>query len=196
MNNTAKVTPIETPADRPLFNRLAEWFDANDWDCEEFVSDDQSHLDALVTCENGTWRMVARVSESLRHAYFWARLDMFVPANRRSAVAEFMARANFDRRMGFFEMDFGDGEIRFRVTLWVLDGMLTDDQIEEAVDTVLADMNRYFPALMSVIYGATDPAEAVTKVLAEEQDATYHKSVPGRDLVEKEIPVQANALLH
>lgn len=93
-------------------------------------------------------------------------------------------------------MDFGDGEIRFRFTLGVADGILTDGQIENAVDEVLNGMDYYFPALMDVIYGGKDPANAFAEAEAKDQAGAYHESATGREFVEKEVPARASGLVH
>jgi len=160
MNDIAQETSIEATVAWPLFRRLTEWFDANDWKYDEQLGEDESYLSAGVNCENGTWKLVAQASEEQRHIYFWSKLPMFAPEDRRAAVAEFFTRANYGNRIGFFEMDFKDGEMRFNVSMGVADGILTDAQIEHAVDKVLNGMDRYFPALMSVIYGGKEPSDA------------------------------------
>lgn len=164
MNEIAHETGGETTVDRPLFRRLAEWFEANDWTCEEHLAEDDSYLTARVKCTNATWKLTAQVSEERRELYLWSKLDMFAPENRRAVVADFFTRANYGNRIGFFEMDFSDGELRFNVSFGVADGILTDGMIEHAVDKVLNGMDRYFTGLMSVIYGGIDPAEAVAEV--------------------------------
>ncbi len=145
----------------PLFSRLVDWFDRNDWIYEERRGDEESWISAGVSCDNGKWRLISKVNEELRQAYFWAVLDMNVPEDRRQAVAEFITRANFGKRIGFFEMDWRDGEIRFNVSFCVADGELTDARIEQAVDCALTVMDLHFVALMSVIYGGCEPFAAL-----------------------------------
>jgi len=188
MNEITQETSIEATVVWPLFRRLTEWFDANDWKYEEHLGEDESYLSAGVNCENGSWKLVAQASEEQRHIYFWSTLPMFAPENRRDAVAEFFTRANFGNRIGFFELDFSDGEMRFNVSIGVADGILTDAQIGHAVDKVLNGMDRYFPALMSVIYGGKDPAEAQAE--ARGQKATGTESGPNAE------PSHANGRVH
>lgn len=144
-----------------LFARLADWFDRNDWNHDEHPGEEESSLSARVSCKNGKWLLIAKTNEELRQVYFWAVLDINVPEDRRPPVAEFITRANYGKRIGFFEMDWRDGEIRFNVSFAVADGALTDEQIEQAVDRALDGMNLHFVALMSVIYGGREPLAAL-----------------------------------
>lgn len=157
-----------------LFGRLVDWFDRNDWHYDEHRGEEESWLSARVSCDNGKWRLIAKANEEMRQVYFFAVLDINIPEDRRMAVAEFITRANFSKRIGFFEMDWRDGEIRFNVSFAIADGELTDVQIEQAVDGVLNGMDRYFVALMGVVYGGREPLAALDVVrepMAEAADS-------------------------
>ncbi len=41
------------------------------------------------------------------------------PEEKRLAIAEFVARANDGLRIGNFELDFGDGEVRYKRSAWI-----------------------------------------------------------------------------
>ena len=66
--------------------------------------------------------------------------------------------------VGNFEMDFSDGEVRFKTVIAVEDGLLTTEMIKRNVYVNLMMMDQYFPGLMSVMYAGVDPAEAVAKI--------------------------------
>lgn len=143
-----------------LFGQLTDWFDSNDWNYAEHCGEEESFLSAGVECKNGRWHLTAKANEELRQVYFWSVLDMNVPEERRTAVSEFITRANYGNRIGHFEMDWRDGEIRYNVSFSVADSVLTATQIDQAVDEALQGMDRHFVALMSVIYGNCEPAVA------------------------------------
>ncbi|MFZ3221783.1 MAG: YbjN domain-containing protein [Rugosibacter sp.] len=166
-----------------LFGRISEWFDKNDWNYNTYGEEEEKSLSARVSCSNGKWRLVVRASEELRESYFWSTLDINVPEDRRMAVAEFITRANYGKRIGFFEMDWRDGEIRFNVSFSIADGALTDVQIAKAADGVLNGMDRHFVALMSVIYGGQDPLAALTEMNT--------KKAPENDMTKLEAPSTA-----
>lgn len=166
-----------------LFGRISEWFDKNDWNYDTYGDPEERSLWTFVSCSNGKWRLVVRASEELRELYFWSMLDIKVPEDRRMAVAEFITRANYGKRIGFFEMDWSDGEIRFNVSFSIADGVLTDVQIEKAVDGALNGMDRHFVALMSVVYGGQDPLAALTEMNT--------KKAPENDMTKLEAPSTA-----
>jgi hypothetical protein len=157
-----RFNPLPTNWTPPRCSAALAWLERNDWIHEQRRGYEESWISAGVSCDNGKWRLIAKVNEELRQAYFWALLDMNIPEDRRLAVAEFITRANFGKRIGFFEMDWIDGEIRFNVSFCVADGELTDAQIEHTVDCALTVMDLHFVALMSVIYGGCEPVDALS----------------------------------
>jgi hypothetical protein len=57
------------------------------------------------------------VSRWTRGIAVYAYLPVFVPENRRSAVAELLAFANWNMAFGAFEMDPADGQVRYHYSL-------------------------------------------------------------------------------
>lgn len=82
----------------------------------------------------------------------------------RAAVAEFMTRANYGIIHGCFEMDYSDGEIRFRTSLYCGDAIPTYDQVEHMFYINILTVDRYGDALTKVMYGLASPQDAVEEV--------------------------------
>ncbi len=100
-----------------------------------------------------------------------------IPVDRRSAMAEFLIRANYGLVIGNFEMDYDDGEVRYKTSLDVeemedLAGPM--DTAEDAGPTFVllrhivyanvAAMDRYLPGILAVLAGSQTPAEAVERI--------------------------------
>lgn len=83
------------------------------------------------------------------------------PEAKRPAVAEFITRANYCLLNGNFEMDYDDGEVRYKVMTRCGNIEYDPDSMEVIVDCGFSMLNRYGEDLLSVIYGNVDPAEAV-----------------------------------
>ena len=76
-------------------------------------------------------------------------------------MAEFIARANYGLQNGCFELDFEDGEIRFR-TFVDCDGPLpAESVIRNSVYTAVTMMRRYGDGIAAVLFGAQTPVIAV-----------------------------------
>ena len=79
----------------------------------------------------------------------------------RGLAAEYLTRANYGLSIGNFEMDFEDGEVRYKTSIDVEGGELTQGMIKNLVYSNCATTDRYLHGLMKVVYGNADPASAV-----------------------------------
>ncbi len=89
------------------------------------------------------------------------QLPTKAPEGRRKEVADFVTRANYGMNIGNFEMDMEDGEIRFKVSVDVESGVLSNVMVRNVMMAGFGTVDRYFPGLMSVIYGNAIPSVAV-----------------------------------
>ena len=91
---------------------------------------------------------------------------LLVPEGCRTAAAETIARANYGLRLGKFELDFEDGELRFQVPQ-ILDGNAVGQAvIDRMIGTAVNMMETYLPAFMSVVYGNEEAGDAIRRVEA------------------------------
>jgi hypothetical protein len=84
-----------------------------------------------------------------------------VPESRRGQVAEALSRINFLLWLGSFELDFADGELRFRIGIDVEGGQLSETMLSNMLGAALHSMDRYHVALMRIAFGEVDPAVAL-----------------------------------
>jgi hypothetical protein len=116
--------------------------------------------------ENGNWNCVADVKEEKAVFIFYSILSSNVPEATRAAAAEYLTRANYNLILGNFELDFSDGEVRFKTSVNMGGEPLTKAVIEPMVLTNLAMVDRYLPGLMAVAYGGKSPEEAIREAEA------------------------------
>jgi hypothetical protein len=115
--------------------------------------------------DNGSWICYARAHELYPQFIFLSAYPDNVPAGRRSAVSELLTRANWGLNIGNFEMDFEDGEVRYKTSLDVTHDRLSRGLIESLVVANLVAMDDYLPAIAAVVAGAQTPQEAAQAVL-------------------------------
>ena len=111
------------------------------------------------TGKNGQSVCFAQILDDLEQFVFYAVAPVNVPQASRQAVAEFIARANYGLRIGNFEMDFSDGEVRYKSSLDFEGVALTPELIKNAIYPAVQTMDCYLPGLISVIEGKS-PVEA------------------------------------
>lgn len=79
----------------------------------------------------------------------------------RPLAMEFITRANYGLVIGNFEMDCADGEVRYHISHLMENGCLEDETIKRLFGTGMGTADRYFPALMRVLFGGESPEDAV-----------------------------------
>lgn len=89
-------------------------------------------------------------------------LNVSADEDTMADVAEFITRANYGLRHGNFEMDYRDGEIRYRTSCYCGDDMIpSSDIIKFLLYTNIIMIERYGNALLSVMFGMASPEEAI-----------------------------------
>jgi hypothetical protein len=105
-----------------------------------------------------------RVEEEILLCYAVAPVQ--VEEALRPAVAEFVARANYGLWIGNFEMDWDDGEVRYKSSLDFEGVALTSELIRNTISPAVQMMVCYLPGLVGVMDGKP-PAQALSEVDAD-----------------------------
>ena len=125
------------------------------------TSSDNHSICADFSGEVGMYRIVATVDSDDSLFQVFGHSPVRVPQGSRPAVAQTLVRANYGLKVGKFEMDFDDGDLRFQAAQILPDDNLEDDTIRRLIGTVIAMLNSYLPAILSVIYGNELPKDAI-----------------------------------
>lgn len=79
----------------------------------------------------------------------------------RPLVAEVIARANHGLAVGAFDIDVDTGEMSFHAGQVIRGGELEDEIIGKVFSTAVSTVDRYFSAIMRVMFAGHTPADAV-----------------------------------
>jgi hypothetical protein len=79
----------------------------------------------------------------------------------RPLVAEALARANHGMSLGRFDIDLDSGDIHFQIGQVIRGHSLDDEIIGGVFSLSLANADRYFPAIMRVMFAGHTPTDAV-----------------------------------
>ncbi|MBL8474289.1 MAG: YbjN domain-containing protein [Rhodocyclaceae bacterium] len=144
-----------------MFQTIGEYLAEADW---HFDSDPDGTLFAgSVTGDHCTWQVLITIDDDpeVRRVTVESRLPAKVPAPRRLAAAEALARLNYEFAAGSFVLNMRDGNISFRSSVDLVDAELTSAMFERLLNLSVSLTDEYFPVIMSVIYGGED-ASTVT----------------------------------
>ena len=114
--------------------------------------------------KNGQFTCYAQEREEQQQIVFYSIFPVRVPENKLMEMAEFITRANYGMIIGNFELDFSDGEIRYKTSVDVEDVDLADPLVRHLIYANVLTMDKYFPGLMRVLYAGIAPADAVEEV--------------------------------
>ena len=152
--------------------KVLELFRAKEWSYE---LDEENHLvRSGINGDNGEWKVVISPSDEDEVCLMLSILPQRCPERRRVACAELLTRINYGILVGGFEMDFQTGRINFKTSHPFAKGELDGELLKRVVGFNLNCMDKYLPAIMSVMYAGTSPAKALA-ALEREQKAKASK---------------------
>ena len=151
-------------------NAIREYCDSQNWNYS--LDEEKNYLTMRMSLRSVDWFTIYTV------------FPVKAPEGKRDAVAAFLTRANYGLILGNFELDFDDGEIRFKVTaICGEDNILPPDVMERTFDMGFCMFDRYGEGLLSVLYGNAAPIETVDAIERrdeeEESEAPAAPTAPG-----------------
>ncbi len=94
------------------------------------------------------------------------RYPMRAPESVRPSVGEFLMRLNFAAKRSLCELDFNDGEIRFRMVSDLTGSAFSQDHFAVMMGQMLLFADMAYPCLASVMTRAMKPDFAADQALA------------------------------
>ncbi len=118
--------------------------------------------------KNGQFTCYAQERDEQQQFVFYSVFPVRAPEGQLGDVAEFITRANFGMIIGNFELDYSDGEIRYKTSVDIEDVDLNEALLRHMIYANVLTMDKYFPGLMRVLYGGISPVAAIEEVEAAE----------------------------
>lgn len=151
-----------------IFSRLIDFMEEEDWKYE--ILEGETVLRFNFKGRSGRLLCYADVEESKGWLIFYSYLPVNAPADKMVAMAEFVTCANRGMRIGNFELDFEDGEIRYKTSIDIEGGELASKMIHNLLQANLSTMDRYFSGIMEIIYTEKSPKELIQKIEGSEEN--------------------------
>lgn len=125
---------------------------------------DANTLWVYIRNETGLYALAFITNDDAQFVRLVGNYGSYVPDDRRVAVAELLSRINVRLGFGNFELDFDDGEVRFRIGEDVDGGWLSEGIADRMLGYVMVTLDRYHHAVMSVAFGSQEPVVALAAV--------------------------------
>jgi hypothetical protein len=144
-----------------IYSALIDFFTQDDWTFSKIPG--ELALQIPYQGQNATWNCYAKAREEQQQFIFYSISPIAAPEDKRMAIAHFLTLANYGTLIGNFELDFNDGEIRYKTSIDVEGDRLTPALIKRLVYTNVAMMDEYLPGIEAVLAGEK-PEQAIRLV--------------------------------
>lgn len=151
----------ETPQEA-RFNRIIEYLDSQKW---KYDIKEQGRLIEFRMGLKGkikSCRMLCIAGEKEIQAMAFSPIN--AEASSYADVVEFITRANYGLKVGKFEMDYRDGEVRFQACLPCRENVPDLADVEHTVDMPMLMLQRYGDGLVKNLMGFGDPAADIQEI--------------------------------
>lgn len=145
-----------------LASQTAAYLKSQNWQYEFNEADGIFRFGMNLDSRVHSCRVTILVEEHSFTAY--AICPIRVDAEHLPAVANYLTRANFGMKLGNFELDYRDGEIRFKSSLFCGGAVPPLDVMERVVDVSFMMLQAYGDGLLNVIFAEADPAQEIAKI--------------------------------
>lgn len=146
----------------PIYAAMQRFFEEDNWSFH--AVDEMPILGMAFTGKNGKWMCYAQAREDQQQFVFYSVCPINTPTDKLGKIAEFITRANYGMIIGNFELDYNDGEVRYKTSIDVEGAELTSALVKQMVYANVLIMDRYLNGLMAVIYGNANPADEVNRI--------------------------------
>lgn len=103
----------------------------------------------------------AAIAPGSERFVFYINLGLDVAPGRRDEVARLLTRLNWRLMVGSFDMDYADGNVRFRVAIDFHDGELAENLMRNAILAAMNAIEAHAGALLRVASGAQSAEDAM-----------------------------------
>ena len=149
-----------------LLDDLKTFFKDDGWGFTEI--EDFPALRLPFRARNGEWACYAQARSDQDLFVFYSIFPIKTPETHRLKMSEFINRANYGLLIGNFEMDFSDGEIRYKTSVAMDEIQLTPALINPVVYANVLTTEHYLPGILSVLNDDKSPEEAVLMIEKQE----------------------------
>lgn len=185
----ARATKPRCPSQKPITSRSSSWsilirikpltpFSTRDcfWNGGWRFPDDlvrrgqrdesQRFVSANFRGQSGTYGLMVTVDETDDLVQVFGFLPLIVPPHKLAAGSELCVRLSHSLKVGRFELNHADGELRFQTYSAYTAGDLKEEVLRRVFGVNLSMIDQHFPAFIAVIYTEVTPDQAAQEVRA------------------------------
>ena len=160
-------------ADNNVFAQVIDYLDSVEFSYDLFEG--ESALQVIFQGDNGEWICCAYVDEEIKQLCFYSVIPFSISQQQRMNIAEFITRANYGMAAGHFELDFDDGELRYKTSTEFEENHVAKTIIHRMFYVNVFTMDYYLPLITAINNGEISPVQAL-KVVRETIETEEQKN--------------------
>lgn len=141
-----------------MLEKIINFIKKREW---RFTSiEDEPRVIISISGFNGTFQCIADARENEEQFIFFSICSVNVPDDKKLLMCELLTRLNYGSFLGNFEMDYEDGEVRYKTSICCNSLELTDNILEHIIMINIVMMDTALTGIMKLIYGDITAKEA------------------------------------
>jgi hypothetical protein len=145
-----------------IYSSVEAFLTADNWPFSKL--ENQTIAKTSFKGKNGEFNCFIQAREEQNHLVMYSVLPVLALPARLDEVVVFITRANYGLIIGNFELDYEDGEVRFKTSVDLEDVAESAIQIRNIIYANVLTLDKYLPGLMRVIYGGVSAVEAIRMI--------------------------------
>jgi hypothetical protein len=114
--------------------------------------------------QRGDFTCYAQAREEQEQFIFYSVFPLRVAGMDLARMAEYLTRANCGLPIGNFELDYTNGEVRFKTSIDLEDAAPDPRLLRNMLYANVLTMDKYAGGLLRVMYGGISPEEAIGEI--------------------------------
>jgi hypothetical protein len=148
--------------DEELLQIVVDFFQHEGWPVH--IEEELLRVFTTYQGKNAQFNMVVRLRAAYNQLVCYSLFPQAIPAPRRNAVATFLTMANYGTIIGNFEMDFKDGEVRYKTSVDFQSIDLEAPLLQNIIYPNVMTMDRYISGIFALIYSDRDPQDVLADI--------------------------------
>lgn len=143
-----------------MFKAIIAYLDKQQWNYQ-FLGENKNIVTFGVGSSNGKFHCILDVDEEEHKLIFFSIHPINVSKAIRPVLAEFIIRLNYVLFFGNYEMNYDNGEIRFKTSFIYEDANLTEKVLDHIIKGNILTMHKHFKLYSSIIDGEISMGEGI-----------------------------------
>lgn len=153
-------------SDASLFKQLVQFLVEEDWGFSRVSGEEELHIQ--FNGEHAQWMLVVRVLPESQQILCYSYYPQAITETQRPLLVEYITRANHNMILGNFELNWQNGELRYKTSLDANGIQVNATVFKQLIFTNVSLMDQYIGGIEAVTSGTKLPEAAILEIESED----------------------------